>query len=79
MRKLQTIPDLFNGIANSYDTWAQLLTFFQYLSWRKFLVSQMTLQPDHTVLDVATGTAGVALEIAFRKTVRLWLFLKLSG
>ena len=63
--------DLFNGIANSYDTWAQLLTFFQYLSWRKFLVSQMTLQPDHTVLDVATGTAGVALEIASRQNSQI--------
>ena len=56
--------DLFNGIANSYDTWAQALTFFQYLRWRRFLVSQMALRPGNLVLDVCTGTAGVALEIA---------------
>ena len=56
--------DLFDGVAPSYDTWAQVLTFFQYLRWRRFLVSQMALLPGNLVLDVCTGTAGVALEIA---------------
>jgi len=56
--------DLFDGVAPSYDTWAQVLTFFQYLRWRRFLVSQMALRPGDLVLDVCTGTAGVALEIA---------------
>jgi demethylmenaquinone methyltransferase/2-methoxy-6-polyprenyl-1,4-benzoquinol methylase len=56
--------DLFDGIAPSYDTWAQVLTFFQYLRWREFLVSRMALRPGNLVLDVCTGTAGVAMEIA---------------
>jgi demethylmenaquinone methyltransferase/2-methoxy-6-polyprenyl-1,4-benzoquinol methylase len=56
--------DLFDGVAPSYDTWAQVLTFFQYLPWRRFLVSRMALRPGNLVLDVCTGTAGVALEIA---------------
>jgi demethylmenaquinone methyltransferase/2-methoxy-6-polyprenyl-1,4-benzoquinol methylase len=55
--------DLFDGVAPSYDTWAQVLTFFQYLRWREFLVSQMAVRPRKLVLDVCTGTAGVALEI----------------
>jgi len=56
--------DLFDGVAPSYDTWAQVLTFFQYLHWRRFLVSRMALRPGNLVLDVCTGTAGVAMEIA---------------
>ena len=56
--------DLFDGVAPSYDTWAQVLTFFQYLRWRRFLVSRMALRPGNLVLDVCSGTAGVALEIA---------------
>jgi len=56
--------DLFDGVAPSYDTWAQVLTFFQYLRWREFLVSRMALRPRKLVLDVCTGTAGIALEIA---------------
>jgi demethylmenaquinone methyltransferase/2-methoxy-6-polyprenyl-1,4-benzoquinol methylase len=55
--------DLFDGVAWSYDTWAQVLTFFQYLRWREFLVSRMAVRPRKLVLDVCTGTAGVALEI----------------
>jgi len=55
--------DLFDGVAQSYDTWAQVLTFFQYLRWREFLVSRMAVRPRKLVLDVCTGTAGVALEI----------------
>jgi len=60
---------LFNGIAGSYDRWAQILTLFQYLSWRKFLVSKMAL--DDMVLDASTGTAGVALEIARRHNCKI--------
>ena len=56
--------DLFDGVAPSYDTWAQVLTVFQYLRWREFLVSRMALPPGNLVLDVCTGTAGVAMEIA---------------
>ncbi len=56
--------DLFDGVAPSYDTWAQVLTFFQYLRWRRFLVSQIAPRPGNLVLDVCTGTAGVAMEIA---------------
>jgi demethylmenaquinone methyltransferase/2-methoxy-6-polyprenyl-1,4-benzoquinol methylase len=56
--------DLFDGVAPSYDTWAQVLTFFQYLRWREFLVSRMALRQGNLVLDVCTGTAGVAMEIA---------------
>lgn len=56
--------DLFDGIAESYDTWAQVLTFFQYLRWRRFLVSRIAPRPQNLVLDVCTGTAGVAMEIA---------------
>jgi demethylmenaquinone methyltransferase/2-methoxy-6-polyprenyl-1,4-benzoquinol methylase len=56
--------DLFDGVAPSYDTWAQVLTVFQYLRWREFLVSRMALRPGNLVLDVCTGTAGVAMEIA---------------
>jgi demethylmenaquinone methyltransferase/2-methoxy-6-polyprenyl-1,4-benzoquinol methylase len=63
--------DLFDGVAPSYDTWAQVLTFFQYLRWREFLVSRMALRPKNLVLDVCTGTAGVAIEIAHHHDGRI--------
>ena len=63
--------DLFDGVAPSYDTWAQVLTVFQYLRWREFLVSRMALRPGNLVLDVCTGTAGVAMEIAHHHDGRI--------
>ncbi|NWF78026.1 MAG: class I SAM-dependent methyltransferase [Chloroflexi bacterium] len=63
--------DLFDGVAPSYDTWAQVLTFFQYLRWRASLVSRMALRPGNLVLDVCTGTAGVALEIAHNHNAQI--------
>jgi demethylmenaquinone methyltransferase/2-methoxy-6-polyprenyl-1,4-benzoquinol methylase len=63
--------ELFDGVAPSYDTWAQVLTYFQYLRWREFLVSRMALRPGNLVLDVCTGTAGVAMEIADRRDGRI--------
>jgi demethylmenaquinone methyltransferase/2-methoxy-6-polyprenyl-1,4-benzoquinol methylase len=63
--------DLFDGVAPSYDTWAQKLTYFQYLRWRGFLISQMALRPGNLVLDVCTGTAGVAIEIAHHHDARI--------
>ncbi len=59
--------DLFDGIASSYDLWAQVLCLFQYLRWRRFLVSQMTPRPGALVLDASTGTAGIAIEITRRQ------------
>ena len=55
---------LFDAIAQSYDQWAQRLSLFQYLRWRRQLVSLLKTPPDGRVLDVCTGTAGVALEVS---------------
>ena len=55
---------LFAGLPRSYDRMAELLSFGQNARWRRFMVSR--LDGAETVLDVATGTAHVALEVAGR-------------
>ncbi len=55
---------LFDGIADQYDWVPSLLSFFQYQRWRRFLVSRLQAGPDATVLDLCTGTAGVAMRTA---------------
>ena len=54
---------IFTGIARSYDRVATVLSLGQDPRWRRFLVSRV---PDDAlrVLDVASGTAAVALELA---------------
>ena len=55
---------LFDGIARSYEWPAEVFSFFQYGRWRRFLVSQLRLSPQASVLDVCTGTGLVASDIA---------------
>jgi demethylmenaquinone methyltransferase/2-methoxy-6-polyprenyl-1,4-benzoquinol methylase len=54
---------LFAPLGGTYDRYARLLSFGQDPRWRAFLVSRV---PDSAqrVLDVATGTAAVAIELA---------------
>jgi len=54
---------LFAPLGPTYDRYAGLLSFGQDPRWRRFLVSRLEAAPNHTVLDVATGTAAVAIEL----------------
>jgi demethylmenaquinone methyltransferase / 2-methoxy-6-polyprenyl-1,4-benzoquinol methylase len=58
---------LFAPLGRSYDRYARLLSLGQDPRWRAFLVSRLDgVGPEHTVLDVATGTGAVALELVRR-------------
>ncbi|HET8651044.1 MAG TPA: class I SAM-dependent methyltransferase [Gaiellaceae bacterium] len=63
--------DLFAPLGPTYDRYASLLSFGQDPRWRRFLVSRIEAGPDDTVLDVATGTAAVAIELARRTRCRV--------
>ena len=60
-------PVLFAPLGPTYDRWATVLSFGQDPRWRRFLVSRFDVRPTDTVLDVATGTAAVALELVRQK------------
>jgi demethylmenaquinone methyltransferase/2-methoxy-6-polyprenyl-1,4-benzoquinol methylase len=55
--------DLFAPLGPTYDRYARLLSFRQDPRWRSFLVSRIPVDA-HRVLDVAAGTAAVAIELA---------------
>ncbi len=55
---------LFAPLGPTYDRYARVLSLGQDPRWRRFLVSRLaSVGPDDVVLDVATGTAAVALEL----------------
>ncbi|MBA3844560.1 MAG: class I SAM-dependent methyltransferase [Actinobacteria bacterium] len=60
-------PELFAPLGPGYDRWGAVLSFGQDPRWRRFLVSRIAARPTDTVLDVATGTAAVALELVRQK------------
>jgi demethylmenaquinone methyltransferase / 2-methoxy-6-polyprenyl-1,4-benzoquinol methylase len=57
---------LFAPLGATYDRWSALLSLGQDPRWRRFLVSCVRAGPDDAVLDVATGTAAVAIELVRR-------------
>jgi len=59
--------ELFAPLGPSYDRYARLLSFGQDPLWRRFLVSRLPVGPDDLVVDAATGTAAVALELVRQK------------
>jgi len=54
--------ELFAPLGPTYDRYARLLSFGQDPRWRSFLVSRIPADAQR-VLDVASGTAAVALEL----------------
>lgn len=59
-------PALFAPLGPTYDRYARLLSLGQDPRWRRFLVSRVEAGRDARVLDVATGTGAVALELVHR-------------
>jgi demethylmenaquinone methyltransferase/2-methoxy-6-polyprenyl-1,4-benzoquinol methylase len=57
---------LFAPLGPTYDRYARVLSLGQDPRWRSFLVSRVEAAPGDRVLDVATGTGAVAVELARR-------------
>ncbi|MFW6090982.1 MAG: class I SAM-dependent methyltransferase [Actinomycetota bacterium] len=57
---------LFQGLPRRYDLLAEALSFGQNRRWRRTMVDRVVEGGPATVLDVATGTGGVALQLARR-------------
>jgi demethylmenaquinone methyltransferase/2-methoxy-6-polyprenyl-1,4-benzoquinol methylase len=63
--------DLFSGLPARYDVLAEALSFGQNNRWRNELVARVTVHRPESILDVATGTAGVAIALARRTGARI--------
>jgi demethylmenaquinone methyltransferase/2-methoxy-6-polyprenyl-1,4-benzoquinol methylase len=62
---------LFRGLPRRYDTLAEVLSFGQNMRWRRDLVGHIATGHPGSILDVATGTAGVAIALASQTEARI--------
>ncbi len=62
---------LFAPLPARYDRLAEILSMGQNGRWRRAMVDQVAPAAGQTVLDVASGTAGVALQLADRTSARI--------
>ncbi|MBW2451213.1 MAG: bifunctional demethylmenaquinone methyltransferase/2-methoxy-6-polyprenyl-1,4-benzoquinol methylase UbiE [Deltaproteobacteria bacterium] len=58
------IRDMFDRIAPRYDLLNRVLSIGIDRYWRRFAVAQLRVPEHGLVLDIATGTSDVALEVA---------------
>lgn len=65
-KKIETVKEIFNNITPYYDRMNRIMSCRRDVHWRKFLVSQLP-KDAHKIVDVATGTGDVAIEIAKRR------------
>lgn len=63
--------ELFDGLPRRYDALAEVLSFGQNGRWRDEMVRHVEDGRPSSILDVATGTAGVALELVGRTPARV--------
>lgn len=70
----RSIQEMFQAIAPKYDFLNRLLSLKRDVQWRRVLVKALRVPNDARVLDMATGTGDVALEIGRRKgmSVTVW-------
>ena len=58
--------ELFDALPDRYDRLAEVLSFGQNGRWRRAAVDHIVPERPSLVLDVASGTAGVAIQLARR-------------
>ncbi len=63
--------DLFTPLPARYDRLAEWLSFGQNGRWRRAMVDRISPAPGGVILDVASGTAGVAIQLASRTSARV--------
>jgi demethylmenaquinone methyltransferase / 2-methoxy-6-polyprenyl-1,4-benzoquinol methylase len=61
--KKEQVTTMFDNIASKYDLLNGVLTLGIDKSWRKKAVAELNAKEHQRILDVATGTADIAIEI----------------
>ncbi|MGC8657455.1 MAG: bifunctional demethylmenaquinone methyltransferase/2-methoxy-6-polyprenyl-1,4-benzoquinol methylase UbiE [Desulfomonilaceae bacterium] len=62
-QRITAVKDMFNSITPHYDLLNRVLSARRDVSWRKFVVTRIPAQAER-ILDLATGTGDLAIEIA---------------
>ena len=63
MTKSEAVRAMFTRIAGRYDLMNSLMTGGRHHAWRRFTAAAVAAAPDGPALDLATGTADLALAL----------------
>jgi demethylmenaquinone methyltransferase/2-methoxy-6-polyprenyl-1,4-benzoquinol methylase len=62
-KKIQ-VTDMFNGISKNYDFLNRIITLGIDIRWRKRVVKLLKKEHPKSILDIATGTGDLVIELA---------------
>ena len=61
--KKKFVEKMFDDISSKYDFFNRLTTFYIDQYWRSKFINKLNLQENNNVLDIATGTGDVIIQI----------------
>jgi demethylmenaquinone methyltransferase/2-methoxy-6-polyprenyl-1,4-benzoquinol methylase len=64
LTKKEQVTQMFDNISNEYDGLNRVISFGIDVKWRKKVVALVRKQNPETILDIATGTGDLALQMA---------------
>lgn len=70
--RIEMVKEIFATITGKYDFLNHFLSLRQDIAWRRFSVERMRFFDTYRMLDVATGTADLAIGVA-REHSRTWI------
>jgi demethylmenaquinone methyltransferase/2-methoxy-6-polyprenyl-1,4-benzoquinol methylase len=62
--KVRAVRDMFDAIAPRYDLVNRIMTFRLDVRWRRRAIRELALPPGSTVLDLASGTGDLCVDLA---------------
>src|SRR5437868_10674819 len=77
--KKEQVAEMFDDIAGRYDLLNRMLSAGIDISWRKKAIKQLKKNNPQTILDVATGTADMAILESKLLTPRKIVGIDISG
>ena len=69
--KKEQIVTMFDRIANTYDQLNGLITFGMDKTWRKRVAKMIAANNPETILDAATGTGALAIDLAKQSSAKV--------
>jgi len=63
-QRIRAVKEIFSTVTGRYDFLNHLLSLRRDIAWRRLAVRKMRFLSTHRFLDVATGTADLAIEAA---------------
>ena len=75
--KKNFVQNMFDKISSKYDFFNHFTTFYIDKYWRSRFIKKLNLQNNTTIVDIATGTGDVIIQICKNNNIDIiWIILK---